>query len=86
MQPDALCHSEYDAAADVCVCDPGYIFVSSDPAGDSNFECERTDVEPPNGECGSDPNNEVDENGNCICVEGWTFCTPDPDDFSCCEV
>lgn len=78
VQPDVLCHSEYDAALDVCACDEGFIFESSDPAGESNFEC----VE---GGCGSDPNNEVDAAGQCVCAEGWTFCTSDLDDFSCCE-
>lgn len=85
VQPDPLCHSEYDAENDVCVCDAGYTFESSDPAGDSNFECEPVE-RPPTDECGSDPNITVGEDGGCVCVEGWMFCTTDPDDYSCCEV
>ncbi len=85
VQPDVLCHSEYDAANDVCACEDGYVFVDSDPAGNSNFECELGE-EPPVDGCGSDPNNTVDADGNCVCIEGWTFCTSDPDDYSCCEV
>ncbi len=84
QEPDPLCHSEYDASNDVCVCDAGYVFESSDPAGNSNFECERTDSKPPTGECGSDPNNSTDAAGQCVCVDGWQFCTADPDDYSCC--
>lgn len=85
VQPDVLCHSEYDGANDVCVCDAGYTFESSDPAGESNFECERDETQPKDG-CGSDPNNAVNAAGECVCVDGWEFCTPDPDDYSCCEV
>lgn len=84
QEPDPLCHSEYDATNDVCVCDEGYVFESSDPAGNNNFECERSDSKPPTGDCGSDPNNATDANGQCVCVDGWQFCTADPDDFSCC--
>lgn len=84
QEPDALCHSEYDAANDVCVCDDGYVFESSNPAGNSNFECERTDSKPGTGDCGSDPNNATDAAGQCVCVEGWQFCTSDPNDYACC--
>lgn len=84
QEPDALCHSEYNATQDVCECDAGYVFESSDPAGNSNFECERTDTKPPTGDCGSDPNNATNSAGQCVCVEGWQFCTAELDDYSCC--
>lgn len=84
QQPDSLCHSTYDAANDVCNCDAGYVFENSDPAGNSDYECERTDSKPPTSECGSDPNNATDAAGQCVCVEGWQFCSDDETDYSCC--
>ncbi|MGH1340887.1 MAG: hypothetical protein ACRBN8_05015 [Nannocystales bacterium] len=77
-EPDVLCHSSYDAAADLCVCDAGFEFSGND------FEC--VPVEGTGGsDCGTDPNIMVAADGSCVCVEGWNFCTTDPDDFSCCE-
>jgi len=81
VDPDPLCHSEFNAATDSCECDPGYVFESNDA---NDFECEREGPKPGTGDCGTDPNTTVNAAGDCECQVGFVWCSDDPDDLTCC--
>lgn len=82
VDPDPLCHSEFNANTGMCECDDGYVFESSDP---NDFECEREAPKPGTGDCGTDPNTSTNANGDCICINGTEWCSDDPDDLTCCN-
>ncbi len=82
VDPDPLCHSEFNPSTGACECDEGYVFESNDP---NDFECEREDPKPGTGDCGTDPNTSTNANGDCICVNGTEWCSDDPNDLTCCN-
>lgn len=84
VDPDPLCHSEFNPSTGLCECDAGYVF--ENPNDPNDFECNREDSKPGTGDCGTDPNTTTDANNNCICVSGYEWCSSDPDDLTCCPV
>ena len=75
LDPDPGCHSAFDPASWTCDCDPGYVYATDDL---DDFTCV------PGRYCGADPNVEPYGGGRCICAEGYRWCSPDPEDLSCC--
>ncbi|MCR9159416.1 MAG: hypothetical protein ACE37F_23075 [Nannocystaceae bacterium] len=83
VDPDPLCHSEFNPATGNCECDDGYEW--EDIEAPDNFACVRVDEKEPS-DCGEPGSNTMpDADGNCVCVEGFEWCTNDPDDLTCCE-
>lgn len=84
VDPDPLCHAEYNPNTGACQCEDGYVW--ENPNASNDFECEREDGRPATGDCGSDPNHSTNASGQCVCTNGTVFCDPDPDspDLSCC--
>ncbi|MCR9159839.1 MAG: hypothetical protein ACE37F_05780 [Nannocystaceae bacterium] len=82
VDPDPLCHSEFNEASGQCECDDGYDW--ENPNATDDFECERVDSKPGTGDCGTDPNTTTNANGDCVCVAGFDWCSSDPADLTCC--
>lgn len=81
--PDPLCNSSFNAANGTCECDAGYEW--ENPADPNDFTCVQADEEKPSA-CGAPGSNSMtDVDGNCTCVEGFDWCTTDPNDLTCCE-
>lgn len=83
VEPDPPCNSSFNPETEQCECDLGYEFVSDEL---DDFECEQSGGTDGGADCGSDPNVEVDANGDCTCVDGYEWCSEGPDDLTCCEV
>ena len=81
VDPDPLCHSEFNTNTGLCECDDGYVFESN---ASNNFKCEREESKPGTGDCGTDPNTTTNASGDCICTAGYEWCSSDPDDLTCC--
>lgn len=65
---------------DTCLCDQGYEMTGDD------FECTRIPPKGGDANCGNDPDNPVHLEGDvCVCDDGYNWCSPDPNDLSCCE-
>lgn len=82
VDPDPLCHSEFNSASGQCECDNGYVW--ENPNDPNDFECEREESKPGTGDCGTDPNTTTNANGDCVCTSGFEWCSDDPDDLTCC--
>ena len=77
-----LCHSDFNSNGD-CVCDPGYEW--EDPSDDDNYECNPIPPKPGSADaCDGTDNNEL-VGDECFCLDGFNWCSSDPDDFTCCE-
>jgi len=74
----SLCHNHLGGDG-LCYCDAGYTDMTP---GDEDFECEEVRTRPAGSMCVNDGNVLIGD--WCECVEGYTWCSDDPDDFTCC--
>jgi len=77
-----LCHSDFNSAGE-CVCDPGYEW--EDPNDDDNYECDPIPPKPASADACDGSDNNVLMGDECFCLDGFNWCSSDPNDFTCCE-
>ena len=76
---DGVLSHSHETSNGGCVCDAGYEW--EEPSDADNLTCVPEMVK--DGTC-EEPNN-VEIDGTCSCVDGFSWCSTDPNDFSCCQ-
>jgi hypothetical protein len=74
-----VCHS-FVGSDGMCYCEAGYEWAN--PGDSDNFDCDRIPPKPLENGC-NNPNN-VQVGNDCFCACGFTWCSSDSADLTCC--